>query len=263
MIVFELEQKSQPSYECIKYGIGGACRSDAARERPLTHIIQPGLDFMTFFPIVIPRWVLRRTRHAVVTACEKGRLDAPPAGHAPSRNFTGITRGANLRATAQCHFDRAYMALARPCYGDLLGKVAVSMSQAPGHKQVISWMVCPPTKQAQHHGCEDLVPVTEHVKHPYQGAQNGYSPGREGAESVEDRLVAAGLTFSFLEPSHMSSLAANALPPRMFHYLSNRSAAHVARVSSQLMKPDPVGRVCGVGYKTPRVEELHQSRRSS
>ena len=89
-----------------------------------------GYDFMTFFPVVIPRQLLGETRDVLRAACRAGTLDGVPGGHHPKSEETpGIVRGAALREAGGCDdFDRVYMALGRVSYGDLLGKCARAAS---------------------------------------------------------------------------------------------------------------------------------------
>ena len=238
-------------------------------------------DFMTFFPVVIPRAALSVTRALISEACEARALDGRHF-----QNFSGMQHGDVLRAEGACgHFDRAFLALSRPSYADLIGKAALLLAASnkasfqtnasttsstshdlPGRSATITkralrtkgggrgddalieWYSCNSrASQAAHDPhdsqCLDYVPVTEHVKHPILGGSEfqAWPTTREEAAKLARRLVAAGLAFG-------QSGGANAsLIPEPFFYLKrSRPAAAVARIARRVLRPDPPGAFCGV-----------------
>lgn len=96
-------------------------------------------DFMTFFPVVIPRAVLPIARKVI----------------SEDTNFC-----------KNCTFDLAFWKHPRPSYGDIIGKTLANLQPSR-----FRWVHCPQlTDDVLSNECIDFIPVAEHVKHPIQGA---------------------------------------------------------------------------------------------
>jgi hypothetical protein len=164
-----------------------------------------GYDFMTFFPVVIPRAVL-------------------PLARAVMSNDT--------RHCRRCDFDRAFLAHPKPAYADLIAKTALLLT--PGRAR---WVHCPSVSDdgggaAPTNECIDFVPVAEHTKHPTQGAHTRSTvrgKGHAAARVYADRLFEESVL----------------LPDYVFHYARNRTHAQKKRIGRALAAEDGAARVCG------------------
>ena len=112
--------------------------------------LAPHADFMTFFPIVIPRAVLRPARKAIERAYG-------------------------------CHFDAAWLRIKNPSYGDFLGKAAALLRPETirvVHCPAVGRMkeLIPPGELAHQvdNACRDKVTVVEHLKHPFRDCHTGH-----------------------------------------------------------------------------------------
>lgn len=182
--------------------------------------LAPNADFMTFFPVVIPRAVLRLAREAVARAYG-------------------------------CHFDCGWLKMINPSYGDLLGKAAAL--RRPGTIRVVH---CPAVgrmkelipagefnRQGESNACLDTVAVVEHLKHPTRDCHTGHCHHLPRAQAVRYGTKLLTQTAAFLRGDGQP------LPSELYHYQANRSAALRRAVESRLVQPDAPGRVCGLSQR--------------
>ena len=187
-------------------------------------------DFMTFFPVVIPRDLLAEAREAV------------------ARKYG-------------THFDDAWLRIPNPSYGDLLGKVG--LGTRPGALRVVHCPAIGKINQKIPHSllqdvgsneCIDKVQVVEHLKHPHRDCHTGscHHLSRSSALNYGRALRQAAALFT----------VGNApMPPQLFHYqLANRSAAELQRIGADVLRDDVPGRVCGV---RPDGRDEQQQRQAS
>ena len=179
--------------------------------------LAPHADFMTFFPIVIPRAVLQPARDAVTAAY----------------NST--------------HFDEAWIRMKNPSYADILGKAAALLR--PGTIRVVH---CPPVGRRNElipvdvfasmtdNACRDHLTAVEHLKHPFRDCHTGgcHHLSRTDAVQYGVRLFRQGEAFV---------QGKGPLPKELYHYQTNRSVlANTAALEAQLTREDQPGRVCGM-----------------
>ena len=172
-------------------------------------------DFMTFFPVVIPRKVL-------------------PTARATVERAHGV------------HFDAAWLKVRNPSYADIIGKVATS-----SHPDALRVVHCPalgeinqpiPERlwrdQQGNNSCLNFVPVTEHLKHPQRDCHTG---------SCHHLSRAAAVQYGRQLRRHAVQFAKGRafLPWQLFHYQFNRSEAELRRIGDWLLEADSPGRVCG------------------
>ena len=101
---------------------------------------QHNMDFMTFFPIVIPRVALPIMRNVVIASTKNAR-----------------------------YYDNAWRIIKHPSHVDLIGKSIMITSPS-----LIDVVHCPP--MAKHATkCKNLYRTVEHAKHPIQGAHSNPS----------------------------------------------------------------------------------------
>lgn len=116
--------------------------------------ISTGHDFMTFFPVVIPRKILPIARQFMTN---------------------------DTRHCVRCEFSCAFLRHPKPCYADIIGKSLAFLRPA-----WVRWIVC---DDAASNPCADFVPPTEHVKHPHQNAYlRGYHYAQSKAIGYADQL---------------------------------------------------------------------------
>jgi len=181
----------------------------------LPRLAQSPRDFMTFFPVVIPRKVLPTARAVVERA-------------------HGV------------HFDAAWLKIENPSYADILGKVAVS-----SHPDALRVVHCPalgrinqpiPKRllrdQQSNDSCLDVVSVVEHLKHPQRDCHTGTCHHLSRAFAVQ---------YGRQLRRHAAQFAKGRgpLPWQLFHYQFNRSEAKLRRIGDRLLMADTPGRVCG------------------
>lgn len=194
-----------------------------------------GLDFMSFWPIVAPRWAMPRVRQLVLQS-QSGKGAA--------------------------NFDEAFfLRMEAPSHADLIGKTL--MTSFPERVRVV---LCPDvfnrTSQAirddlrsldgvetHHHSlgghfpCRDKVAAIEHVRHPLQGL---HSPGY--GVKYKPFFRAAEYAHELINESLLFRSGAGPIPSRLFHYSHVvRTEEHLKSLSAALLDPGPPGRVCGVG----------------
>ena len=193
--------------------------------RPFTSFMA-GLDFMSFWPIVAPRWAMPRMRQLVTQ----------------HRN-------------ASC-FDDAFLNMA-VSHADLIGKTL--MTSFPERVHV---MLCPhvhnrtvSTVNREVHtldggrsighvdfACRDKVSVIEHVRHPLQGL---HSP--DAGVKFKNYVASAQYAHELINESLLFRRGAGPIPPRLFHYNHvARNASRLAALAAALLDEGPPGRVCGV-----------------
>ena len=196
-------------------------------------------DFMSFFPVVIPRAVLRPLRELLGAACAAGLLDDARTSHADGAEaFAGMQRGRDLRKAGACaDFDRVWLAIGRPSYADLLGRVAMLLRPAPA----IRALHCPPlARMPGYESCEHFVPVAEHLKHPHQRPTVGGM-----LRHMPHRAAAAAYGASLRERAVAFARGQAPIPPELFYYPRNRSSAVLESVAARRLRPDSPRRVCG------------------
>ena len=171
-------------------------------------------DFMTFFPVVIPRSVLSTARQAVERAYG-------------------------------CHFDEAWLRMKNPSYGDLLGKTGALLQ--PGTIRVVH---CPAVGRMKEqipaddlarqtdNECRDMVTVVEHLKHPFRDCHTGTCHHLPRPSAVQYGVRLLERTASFLQGTA-------ALPFELYHYQADRAASLRRDLEEQLLRRDAPGRVCG------------------
>lgn len=219
-----------------------------------------GNDFMTFFPVVIPRAALPATRQFLSDACAAGVLDGPTnPGHSPERRFQGLQNGSVLRAQGACgDFDRVFMTLGRPSYADLIGKITLFLTP-PHAAPLIDWQQCSPLARpgSRNSACLDFAPVTEHVKHPLMGSANGFHPEwpatRRIAAEMMERLVSEGLAFA------NSGGNLSLLPKSFLFYNISRPEGRVSKIAHSVLRADASGQLCGVLQPTAAAGGLSMS----
>ena len=223
-------------------------------------MIRPIRTFNT--QVTIPRALLGATRAFLADACRNGALDELPGGHHPTRQLRGLWEGSErrpLNRTGRCEtFDDVYMAIARPSYGDLLGKVAL-LRELQGKGKAISWVHCPLTSTASteengsRQACLDYVPAAEHVRHPIQGAHGGMGAA-QNMNYTEAALYGARLLVRM-----RSFVRGNMpLPAEMFHYANSsrpRSDEQVRHISRRLLRRDSE-HTCGSATESRRGASL-------
>ena len=179
------------------------------------------------------------------------------------RQLRGLFEGSErrpLNRTGRCaSFDDVYMAIARPSYGDLLGKVAL-LRELQGEGKSISWVHCPlsSTASTEENGtsrqaCLDYVPAAEHVKHPIQGAHGGM-----GAAQRMNYTEAALYGASLLVRMRSFVRGNMPLPAEMFHYANSsrpRSDEQVRHISKRLLRRD-TEHICGSATESRRGASL-------
>ena len=249
-------------------GGGGATATDSYRR---------GHDLMAFFPVIIPRRLLSPVRALLSAACAAGLLDGLPGGHPPPPlnqeqypSFAGLQHGRQLRQDGACgDFDRVWLALQRPSYADLLGKLAPLLPSALDAP--IRWLMCPDARDVESRAanslkgtsaranskgplaavsptapaaaaaaassCRDYVRAAPHLKYPGHAGQRR-SLTRAEAAAWGARLSAAGRAFVRGE---------GPLPPELLYYNLSRSPALLDDLARRWRRPDDPTRVCGSG----------------
>lgn len=96
--------------------------------------ISTGHDFMTFFPVTIPRDILPIARQLMMN---------------------------DTRHCMKCEFSCAFLKHPKPAYADILGKTLAFLRPS-----WFQWIICDNSSIQ----CVDFVPATEHLKHPHQNA---------------------------------------------------------------------------------------------
>ena len=188
---------------------------DKGAKNPIEANLAPHADFMTFFPVVIPRAVLKPAREALARAYG-------------------------------CHFDEAWIRMKNPSYGDLLGKAAALL--VPDSIKVVHCPAVGRIKELipQHelepqtgNECRDLITVVEHLKHPFRDCHTGHCHhlARQSASHYGSKL---------LEQSAAFQRGNGAFPNELYHYQSNRTESHRFRLETQVMSDDAEGRLCGM-----------------
>ena len=190
-------------------------RTNTPSAHRVEEVLAPNADFMTFFPVVIPRSILKPARDAVAR-------------------------------TYGTYFDEAWLRMKNPSYGDVLGKTAalllpdsIKVVHCPAlgrMKQIIS----AEELEAQNgNACRDHVTVVEHLKHPFRDCHTGHCHHLARANAVQygARLLAQGTAFQRGEAS---------FPTELFHYQAARGASHQKRLETAATRQDVQGRVCGV-----------------
>lgn len=211
------------------------------------------LDFMTYFPVVLPRKLLRATRALLCTACAAGLLDGPPVGHPAATGgmpLVGLEHGAQLRQDGACaDFDRVWLALGRPSYADLLAKVSLLLP--PSADAAVQWVHAPRSAGLAGVGSglagvgsglaartRDWVIPAPHVKYP------------SGSGSLT-RAQAAAFGARLARQAQRFARGDGPLPAELFVYNLSRPASLLREISRRVLRPDPPGLVCG----RPGVEE--------
>lgn len=182
---------------------------------PHAAYLEPDANFMTIFPVVIPRSILRPARKAL-------------------ENAYG------------CHFNEAWLRMQNPSYGDLLGKTAALLRpwtthviRCPAVGQINRLISAEELTKQSANDCLDLVTVLEHVKHPFRDCHTGtcHHLSRVNAARYGSRL---------LERAKAFVRGDGVLPSELFHYQANRSAHAARAIAAATLKEDWPGRVCGV-----------------
>jgi len=250
--VWHSVRSTGPWVECTDALVQGVIRFRSAHSQTVPEVglrrlaWRGGVDLVKFFPVVIPRAALPATRQLISEACASGVLDGPEApGHPYGRRFLGIQNGSALRVQGECgDFDRAFMALLRPNYVDLMGKAALFLT--PSHAApLIKWQPC--DERARTGGrawaCIDYVPVTADVDSAQKGMKL-FAPGLETQEAaaVIKRRVAEGLTFAQSGGGNLSLL----LESFLFYNHRNRSEVRVLEIAHSLLRADDDGEFCGI-----------------
>jgi hypothetical protein len=195
-------------------------RTNAPTALRVEDALAPHADFMTFFPVIIPRALL------------------------------GPARDALARAYGT-HFDDAWLRMKNPSYGDLLGKTAallmpgtVNVTHCPAVGRMKELIPAAELSQQTQNGCRDLVTVVEHVKHPFRDCHTGHCHHLSRASAVQygQRLLERAAAFRRGD---------GALPWELYHYQSNRSAQDRSVLEARIVKPDTPGRICGVPPSAP------------
>lgn len=172
-------------------------------------------DFMTFFPVVIPRIALPMARDAVARAY-----------------------GA--------HFDEAWLRMKNPSYGDIIGKTAamlvpdaIKVVHCPAVGKIKQLIPTAELEAQKENECRDLVTTVEHLKHPFRDCHTGHCHhlARSSAVQYGARLLAQGAAFQRGEAP---------LPTELFHYQSDRSRIHQQALESRVNSLDQPGRLCGM-----------------
>ncbi len=183
------------------------------------------LDFMTFWPIIAPRWVLPQMRRLVT--------------HASSHSY----------------FDAAIVELFHGSHSDLIGKTAMVL-----FPERIALRVCPNIFNRSVHEvmmelsalygrhakrddlvCQDRIFPVEHVKHPLQGL---HSP--DSGVRYKPNFKAAEYAHELLNQSHLFQQGLADVPHRLFAYdFRHRNASDRGKLSAALLREDRAGRVCG------------------
>lgn len=175
--------------------------------------IPSGYDFMTFFPVVIPREILPIARAVMVN---------------------------DSRHCRHCDFDRAFLSHPKPSYADMIGKTLAFLKPT-----LIHWVHCSqPSNASWSEECIDFVPAAEHTKHPTQAIHtqsNVLHFDYSKAVAYANRLFQAtkGLT------EHRYNL-----PDYVFHYVKNRTLNEKSEIIRRLISEDSPTRVCGVRATT-------------
>ena len=191
------------------------------------------LDFMTYFPVVLPRALLRATRALLCAACAAGLLDGPPVGHPAATGgapLVGLQHGAQLRQDGACaDFDRVWLALGRPSYADLLAKVSLLLPASAD--AAVQWVHCP-AKPTPRGACRDWVTPAPHVKYP------------SGSGSLT-RAQAAAFGARLARQAQRFVRGDGTLPAELFAYNLSRPASVLREISRRVLRRDPPGLVCG------------------
>lgn len=196
---------------------------DKAASRWARAHLAPNADFMTFFPVVIPRAVLPAARKAVERAYG-------------------------------CHFDEAWLRIKNPSYGDLIGKAAALLrpkSTTVVHCPSVGRMKEPipadDLAQQTDNACRDKVTVVEHLKHPLRDCHTGHCHhlARTSAVQYGTQLLSRAESFQ---------RGTGAMPWELFHYQANRSESLRRTIEAQIVSSDSTGRICGVPLSTTGVE---------
>lgn len=169
----------------------------------------PTIDFMTTFPLVVPRRVLPEMRRLV-----------------------SLVEGT--------YFDAAFVKLRFPSHGDLIGKTL--LLQFP---DLINFTHCPnPTRAHQELGgepnrCRLRISPVEHIRHPLQdchAARCKYLSAGPAAQYGSDLLNRSRYYAEGLEP----------LPPVNLHQYSGLTMQEHELAARGLLTADETGHVCGV-----------------
>lgn len=221
--------------------------------------LRPGHDFMTFFPVPIPRSLLSKARRVAIEAASKLYIPHSPKVEEwlRARNDTASALEVETAAVAEgrraaektqaspavremleleiAAFGDAWAALPKPSYADHLAKTALVYQP-----EAIRWVYCP--SKPLNSECLHRISVTEHVKHPQQGAHNRATVrhmSQEAAVNLSVRLQAEAANFT---------RGVGPMPHEMWHYapdLVPRSEGLVRALGERLLRPDAPGRVCG------------------
>jgi len=196
---------------------------DRAGGPTVRSVTEPLNDFMTFFPVVVPRFLFAAARHVAARAYHT-------------------------------HFDEAWHSIpfSDRSYGDLLGKTAVVLHPSSVHaeecppvgrmKELIAPTVLAAAEEAarvRHEGeCFHHVFPVEHVRHPQRDAHTGHC-------HHHSRSSALFYTRSLRKRATAFAHGAGPLPFEMFHYQTNRSSEALQSIAQRVLRPDPPGRRCG------------------
>ena len=211
-------------------------------------------DLMTFFPVVVPRALLAPTRDIVRAACRLGLLDGSPAGVCPdcAAQNPRLRSGRSLRLAGGCgNFDAAWLAIERPSYADLMGKLSLALP--PYADAAIRWKRClrthsdPPLAAASGRpdACRHYAQVAPHLKYPAE---------RSGISGRLLRHEAAMYGLQLAKAASHFVRGHGPLPPEMLPY-ANLSRGDARLLRRRLLQPDESGRVCGrrpSGIRAPR-----------
>ena len=160
------------------------------------------MDFMTFFPVVIPRAAFSLARRVVVM----GSLACSAEG-------TG------------CTFDQAWTNSTRPSHVDILGKAILLLQPEMVH--VISCPKDAARASQEANACVDTYRDVEHVKHPLQTAHTRprhFLDERE-AHKYALEMLAAG--------EQWQQGGKTVLPPQLFHYRRPRKEGVLDMIAKQ------------------------------
>eukprot|EP00965_Chrysotila_dentata_P011084 359987-Pleurochrysis_carterae.AAC.3 len=172
-------------------------------------------NFMTFFPVTVPRAVLPVARQLAINALKTNT------------------------------FDEAWARIAMPSHVDLLGKVASALlpssidvihCPAVGRiNQLISDRVA--AKQVSNR-CFDFISITEHIKHPIRDCHTGNCHHLSRASSHQYWKSLRRHLDGFMH-------GREEMPAQLYHYQYNRSSELKKRLEAHFLSPDRAGRVCG------------------
>lgn len=222
--------------------------------RPMTPATA-ALDFMTFWPIIAPRWAMPTMRRLVTRARNASYFDAAfidfPVSHADLIGKTLVTVFPERTRLVMCptvHNRTAHAVLAE------VRAVEAGKQMPPARHSNAS------TRGAAHHhllsaygglhshplpdfGCRDMVAKVEHVRHPLQGL---HSPN--AGVRFKNYHLSAEYAHELLNASrHLLHAPAGAgtIPPRLFHYAMQRNASFLGNLTAALVYTPPGEQLCG------------------